>query len=122
MGSLEPIRRYDPAQVAKEQGVDPVRIRETLESQVHDGDRYLPFGDITPLSARAQAERLGSVGTWGPLQRVAKVSHAWKLLAAQMERDGAGSVRELEASAVVEHAERLWIISPKGGMVEGMRG
>lgn len=82
----------------------------------------MPFGEITPDAARDQAERLGKVGTWGPLQRVAKVAHAWKLLAAQMERDGATTVRDLDPTSVVEHAERLWVTPPEGGLVEGMRG
>ena len=74
----------------------------------------------TPPATRPSASR--DVGTWGPLQRVAKVAHAWKLLAAQMERDGATTVRELEPATVVEHAERLWVTPPEGGLVEGIRG
>ena len=97
-------------------------MKTALESQVHQGDSYAAFGEVTPAAARGQAERLSEVGTWGPLQRVAKVTQAWKLLAAQMERDGAATVRELEATAIVEYAERLWVIPPEGGMVEGMRG
>ena len=47
----------------------------------------MAFGELTADAARAQGQRLTDVGTWGPLQRVAKVAHAWKLLAAQLERD-----------------------------------
>jgi hypothetical protein len=108
--------------VNEELRTDPKRVRAALEFQIHQGDRYVPFGDITPDAAREQAERLGNIGTWGPLQRVAKVAQAWKLLAAQMERDGAATVRELEPATVVDHAERVWVTPPEGGLVEGMRG
>ena len=106
----------------EESRTDPERVRAALEFQIHQGDRYVPFGDITPDAARDQAERLANVGTWGPLQRVAKVAHSWKLLAAQMERDGATTVRDLEPATVVDHAERVWVTPPEGGLVEGMRG
>ncbi|MEJ7876422.1 MAG: hypothetical protein WKF62_07155, partial [Solirubrobacterales bacterium] len=71
---------------------------------------------------RAQGQRLSDVGTWGPLQRVAKVAYAWKLLAAQMDRDELATVRDLPPADLVEHAERLWVIPPPEGMVEGVRG
>ena len=69
----------------------------------------MPFGDLTADDARAQGQRLTEVGTWGPLQRVAKVAHAWKLLAAQMEKESRATVRDLPVADVIEHAERLWV-------------
>lgn len=101
---------------------DPARVEEALSSKVDVGGTGVPFGDLSADDARAQGQRLTDVGTWGPLQRVAKVAHAWKLLAAQMERDQIATVRELPPEDVVEHAERLWVIPPPGGMVEGVRG
>lgn len=98
------------------------RLHEALASKVDVRGVGTPFGEITAESARVQAERLADVGTWGPLQRVAKVAHAWKLLAAQMERDGAATVAELPPEDVIEHAERLWVIPPPEGLIEGVRG
>ncbi len=102
--------------------IDPARVEAALAARTHQGDRYVAFGDVTPSQAREQGERLGAVGTWGPLQRVAKVAYAWKLLAAQMERDKLATVRDLPPADLVEHAERLWVIPPPEGMVEGVRG
>ncbi len=79
----------------------------------------MAFGDLTAEDARAQGQRLTDVGTWGPLQRVAKVAHAWKLLAAQLENEGRATVRELPAADVIEHAERLWVIPPPEGHDRG---
>lgn len=98
------------------------RASEALAKSVSASDGPIAFGDMTAAVCRAQGERLSDVGTFGPLQRVVKVAQAWKLLAAQMERDGAATVRELPAEAVVESAERLWIIPPPEGMVEQIRG
>jgi len=101
---------------------DPSRLSQALTSKVDVGGTGVPFGDLTGADARAQAERLADVGTWGPLQRVAKVAHAWKLLATQMERDQIATVRELPPEDVVEHAERLWVIPPPEGLVDAVRG
>jgi hypothetical protein len=101
---------------------DSKRLADALGSKVDIDGNGVPFGDVDAAQARAQGERLADVGTWGPLQRVAKVAHAWKLLAAEMERDGIASVRDMEPAAIVMHAERLWVIPPPGGMVEGVRG
>lgn len=101
---------------------DPARVEEALTSKVDVGGTGVPFGDLTAEDAKAQGQRLTDVGTWGPLQRVAKVAHAWKLLAAQMERDDATTVRDLPPADVIEHAARVWVIPPPDGMVEGIRG
>lgn len=101
---------------------DAARLSEALASKVDVSGTGVPFGDLTVDGAREQAQRLADVGTWGPLQRVAKVAYAWKLLAAQMERDTAATVRDLPPSDVIEHAERLWVIPPPEGMIEGVRG
>ena len=102
--------------------VDQARLADALASKVDVAGSGVPFGDLDADAARAQAERLADVGTWGPLQRVVKVAHAWKLLAAQMERDEVTSVRELPPADVIQHAERLWVIPPPEGMIEGVRG
>lgn len=101
---------------------DPARLEAALATRVSDGGGSLVFGEMTADDARRRAESLGEVGSWGPLQRAAKVAMAWKMLAALMERDGATSVRELGPATALEYAERLWIIPPEAGMVEGIRG
>ena len=102
--------------------VSAERAAEALASKVDVEKTGVPFGELTADDARAQGQRLTEVGTWGPLQRVAKVAHAWKLLAAQMEKEGRATVRDLPAADVIEHAERLWVIPPPEGLVEGIRG
>jgi len=77
---------------------------------------------MTADDARRRAESLGEVGSWGPLQRAAKVAMAWKMLAALMDRDDTRIVKELEPADVLEYAERLWIVPPEEGMIEGIRG
>lgn len=101
---------------------NPKRVAEALASKVDVAGVGTPFGELNADSAKAQAERLAEVGTWGPLQRVVKVAHAWRLLAAQMERDGAAAVADLPPEDVIEHAERLWVIPPPEGLIEGVRG
>lgn len=98
------------------------RLEAALESRIDREGASVAFGDMTAADARAQGDRLSDVGSWGPLQRVVKVAQAWKLLAASMERDGAETVRELDPDAVIESAERLWVIPPPDGMIEGIRG
>jgi phosphoribosylglycinamide formyltransferase 1 len=102
--------------------VSAERAAEALASKVDIERTGVPFGDLTAEDARAQGQRLTEVGTWGPLQRVAKVAHAWKLLAAQMEKEGRATVRDLPVADVIEHAQRLWVIPPPEGLVEGIRG
>jgi hypothetical protein len=98
-------------------GVDPRRLQDAMSAPVHQGERYVPFGDLTAADVRGQAERIGSAGSWGPLARAAKVARAWRELGATMETARVGRVRELEPEAVVQWAERTWVISPAGGMI-----
>ena len=88
-----------------------------MSAPVHQGERYVPFGDLTAAEVRAQAERIGSAGGWGPLARAAKVARAWRELGAAMDAGRAERVRDLEPEAVVEWAERAWVIPPAGGMI-----
>lgn len=96
---------------------DETRVAEALAAQVHDGDRYLAFGEMTADDARAQAARLGEVGTWGPLARAAKVARAWNGLAAELEQREAARVSDLDGAGVVTWAERVWAIPPAAGMI-----
>ena len=96
---------------------DPGRVRTALEAPVHDGERYVAFGELTTEEVRAQADRIGEAGAWGPLQRAAAVAREWGGLADAMAEAGASRVSELEPAAVVDWAERTWAIPPASGMI-----
>ncbi|HYH60430.1 MAG TPA: phosphoribosylglycinamide formyltransferase, partial [Solirubrobacterales bacterium] len=55
--------------------VSAERVDDALASKVDVEGTGVPFGELTAEAARAQGQRLTDVGTWGPLQRVAKVAH-----------------------------------------------
>ena len=95
----------------------PARLATALKAQVHQGERYVPFGDLTLAEVEGRAESIGSVGGWGPLQRAAKVARAWKELAGRMRQTEADAVRDLDPATVVQFAEHLWVIPPEGGMI-----
>jgi len=84
---------------------------------VHIGQADVPFGEVTAEQARAQAAELKSAGTFGPLQRVAKVAMAWGELAAVAEKAGVATIGELDDETVALWAERVWVIAPEGGMI-----
>jgi hypothetical protein len=77
----------------------------------------VPFGEMTRAEVEAHAAQIAAAGSWGPLARAAKVARAWKELAAAMDASGARRVRDLQADAVVEWAERAWVIPPAAGMI-----
>ena len=93
------------------------RAKEARARTVHIGEADVPFGEITSEQARAQAAELKSAGTFGPLQRVAKVAMAWGELAGVVEAAGAATVGELDDETVVLWAERVWVIAPESGMI-----
>jgi len=76
-----------------------------------------PFGELTLEDVRTRADELRAVTGWGPTVRVAPVAHAWRELAMAMERTGSATVGELEASVVIELAQRLWVVLPGGPMM-----
>jgi hypothetical protein len=95
----------------------PARLATALEAEVHQGERYVAFGDLTLAEVEGRAESIGSVGGWGPLQRAAKVARAWAELAGRMRKVEAETVRDLDPATVVQFAEHLWVIPPEGGMI-----
>ncbi|MGI9019651.1 MAG: hypothetical protein ACR2G3_02935 [Solirubrobacterales bacterium] len=95
----------------------PSRAGEARARTVHIGGEDHAFAEITPDQARAQAAELKSTGTFGPLQRVAKVAMAWGELAGVIEAAGASTVGELDDETVLLWAERVWVIAPEGGMI-----
>ena len=93
------------------------RAQEARTRTVHIGERDVPFAEVTPDDARAQASELKSAGSWGPLQRVAKVALAWGELARVMESEEAATVGDLDDETIVLWAERVWVIAPEEGMI-----
>ena len=96
---------------------DPERVKEALAAPVHDGSAYVPFGELTTEAVRAQADRIGDAGSWGPLQRAAAVAREWGRLAEAMDKGGYARVSDLDSAAVVDWAERTWVIPPAKGMI-----
>ena len=95
----------------------PKRYRLAVDAQVHQGERYVPFGELTVAEVEGRAEAIGAVGGWGPLQRAAKVARAWSDLAGRMREAEATHVSELDAATVVRFAEYLWVIPPEEGII-----
>lgn len=91
---------------------------DLLGRELYVGDSYRRFGELTAADARAQAERLASAGGWGPMAKVAGVAQAWRELAAELERGGAGAtVATLDPEARVRFASRLWVLPPGGSLL-----
>jgi hypothetical protein len=93
------------------------RVQEARTRTVHIGDEDRPFGEVTADEARAQSAELKEAGSFGPLQRVAKVALAGAELAAVIDEAGVGAVGELDDETVVLWAERVWVIAPEAGMI-----
>jgi hypothetical protein len=88
-----------------------------LAERVYAGGRSKPFGEVTLDEVRARAQELRDTTGWGPTAKVASVAMAWGQLARLMEQQGAGTVAALDRQAVVELAERLWVVMPGGSML-----
>lgn len=95
----------------------PSRVERARAGVVSVGGAGRPFGELTAADARAQAARLKEAGTWGPLQRVAKVAMAWAELARVIEEAKVDTVGELDDETVLLWAERVWVIAPESGMI-----
>lgn len=96
---------------------EPTRLEQARSGTVHLEGRDRPFAELTAADARAQAAELRSAGSFGPLQRVAKVAMAWSELARVMETEGAETVGELDDETVLLWAERVWVIAPESGLI-----
>ena len=96
---------------------DPARLERALKAEVHQGERYVPFGELTLAEVEGRAEAIGAAGGWGPLQRAAKVARAWTDLGRQMREQDAATVSELEPATIVRFAEYAWVIPPAEGLI-----
>ena len=98
------------------------RLADALAAQVHQGERYVAFGELTVDDVEGRAAELASLGGWGPLQRAAKVGRAWADLGRMMREREAGKVADLDAETVVKFAEYTWALPPQIGMSEPRGG
>lgn len=92
------------------------QLDEIVQQTVFIRGANRPFGELTHDDARSRADELRAATGWGTA-RVAPVARAWRELAMAMERTGAATVSELEASVVVELAPRLWVVPPGGSLL-----
>jgi hypothetical protein len=89
-----------------------------LEQTVYAGGRSKAFGELTLSDVTERAAELRDAAkAGGPAARVLPVAMAWAELARTMEHEGAQSVADLDAAAVAERAEKLWIVPPGGGLL-----
>lgn len=93
---------------------DPERV---LAEHVFSGGRSKPFAELTIDEVRERAEELKAVTGWGPTARVGSVAMAWAELGRLMEHVDAATVGDLRHDAVVERAEKLWVVPPGGSLL-----
>lgn len=92
---------------------EPLPTREEIvQRQIYIRGANRPFGELTLEDARARADELRAAVGFGPTARVAPVARAWRELALEMERAGAGTVGELDTDALAELAPKLWVTLP----------
>lgn len=86
--------------------------REILSTSIFINGANRPFGQLSLDEVRGRADELRAATGWGPMARVAPVARAWRELALEMERHGAGAVHELDAALLSELAPQLWVVLP----------
>jgi hypothetical protein len=87
-------------------------LQQILATPVFAGGVNQPFGQLTPEAVRARADELRTATGWGPTARVAPVARAWRELSIELERAGASSVAELDATLLERLAPELWVVLP----------
>lgn len=88
-----------------------------LAETIHIDGAYRPVGELTLDQVRGRADELKGVTGFGPTAKVGPVALAWRRLVMAMEREGAGTVAEVEPAAFDEFSPDLWIIPPGGGLL-----
>ena len=88
-----------------------------LATRVHADGGSKPFSELTVEDVKARRDELRQAAGWGPTARVGPVAMAWSELARLMQADGGATVGELDPAAVVERAEKLWIVPPGGSLL-----
>ena len=77
----------------------------------------MSFGEITLDDARTQAAELKALAGWGPMAKVGSIARGWSDLAGTLDKHGASTVADLDATIVLRSAKELWIIPPGRTMV-----
>lgn len=90
----------------------PSELQQILATSVFIRGANRPFSELTLDDVRARADELRAAIGWGPTARVAPVARAWRELALEMERAGAGSVAEVDAGRLSDLAPQLWVVLP----------
>ncbi len=90
---------------------------DPLTRPVHIKGTNKAFGECTAEDAQAMAIELKSLSGWGPTARVGAIGRGWQELTNVMKRAEAANVAALDAETVQLWAERLYVVSPKGGLL-----
>lgn len=88
-----------------------------LAETIHIDGAYRTIAELTLDQVRARADELKEVTGFGPTAKVGPVALAWRELTMAMERQGVGTVAEIEPARFDEISPRLWIIPPGGGLL-----
>lgn len=95
----------------------PPDAKKVLAEHVFAGGCSKPFAELTIDEVKARAAELKAVTGWGPTARVGSVAMAWAELGRLMEHVQVETVGDLRPDAVVERAEKLWIVPPGGSLL-----
>ena len=95
----------------------PPDAEKVLAEHVFAGGRSKPFAELTVDEVQERAAELKAATGWGPTAKVGSVAMAWAELGRLMEHVNAATVGDLRHDAVVERAERLWIVPPGGSLL-----
>ncbi len=95
----------------------PPDADRVLSEHVFAGGRSKPFAELTLDEVKERAAELRAATGWGPTAKVGSVAMAWAELGRLMEHVQVRRVGELRPDAVVERAEKLWIVPPGGSLL-----
>jgi Fe-Mn family superoxide dismutase len=92
-------------------------VSDVLDRPVSIAGVDRSFGEITLDDARTQAAELKALAGWGPTAKVSSIARGWSDLAGTLDKHGAATVADLDATIVLRSAKELWIIPPGRAMV-----
>ena len=91
---------------------------DVLARPVYATDGYKPFGEFTVADVEARAAELSAASGFGPTVRVGSVAREWSALAREMRAAGVATVAELGIEDAVERARRVWVVPPRGSLLQ----